>query len=532
MKYRVISLQRLSTEEQNSDGRAGLLRQEEELRLAATRWNLEIVKRFQIIDVSGTQVAESQIFQDILESLKDPLIRGLVVPAIDRLIRPDDFRSFSIFDFFIKNSKLIFTPSSQINVSEDPGYLEALIQGMMAGLDRRRILRNTQGAKEQKRRLGRCANAKITLPQGVDFDFKTGKWAWVEPHASRMKLAFEMLLSESYSVRAIAKELGYACPRTLYIRLHNPIWAGIREYRYRRGNEKYYRKGGKQADKKKVPREEALHVPINIEPLVSQADFERAQEILSQMRRTWKSSRSAVSRFEFTGFLYCGHCGEKMYSKSAGKRPGRHDYYYCRSQHYGGTGCGASKAQRDQVDFTMRSLVSEFFMQPQMMRSLLDSANQRISSAPLLSDIDKSKAEIEQLEEQKRKLLSLAVRGEFSSQEIEHEAKRINSELSTWTILKRKAERELAVKTISDTEALAQSFASVFSEFEYLQPSERKSLLGRLLSRVHISEGAVTRLALRVPETCDKTGIRTGRDSWPRRAQNEPERSRTSQPAQ
>ena len=45
--------------------------------------------------------------------------------------------------------------------------MEALVSGMMAGLDRRRILRNTQTAKEENRKRGRCANAKITLPQGM-----------------------------------------------------------------------------------------------------------------------------------------------------------------------------------------------------------------------------------------------------------------------------------------------------------------------------------------------------------------------------
>jgi hypothetical protein len=102
----------------------------------------------------------------------------VVVAAIDRLMRPDDFSCFSIYDYFLKQRKLIWTPSSRLDVHEDSGFMEALVSGMMAGLDRRRILRNTQTAKEENRKRGRCANAKITLPQGVDFDFKTGQWSW------------------------------------------------------------------------------------------------------------------------------------------------------------------------------------------------------------------------------------------------------------------------------------------------------------------------------------------------------------------
>jgi len=94
--------------------------------------------------------------------------------------------------------------------------MEALVSGMMAGLDRRRILRNTQTAKEENRKRGRSANAKITLPQGIDFDFKTGNWSWVEPWATRIKTAFDILVTTNRSVLSIAKQLGYASHRVLY----------------------------------------------------------------------------------------------------------------------------------------------------------------------------------------------------------------------------------------------------------------------------------------------------------------------------
>ena len=178
-RFRAIGFCRLSTEEQAQEGRAGLLRQQQEIRLAAERWNLEVVRMVEVTDVSGTQVLESREFQELLRSL--PEVDGVVMAAIDRLMRPDDFSSFSIYDHFLKQRKLIWTPSSRLDVHEDSGFMEALVSGMMAGLDRRRILRNTQTAKEENRKRGRCANAKITLPQGVDFDFKTGQWSWVEP---------------------------------------------------------------------------------------------------------------------------------------------------------------------------------------------------------------------------------------------------------------------------------------------------------------------------------------------------------------
>jgi DNA invertase Pin-like site-specific DNA recombinase len=238
--YHAMALVRLSTEEQaTGNGRAGLLRQHEELRLAAARWNITIVDTIEIIDVSGTNVQASPLFQQLLERLKNPSLHGLAVPHLDRLMRPDDFASFGVYDFFLKQRKLIFTPSSIINVAEDSGFLQAGIESIMAGLDRKKILRMTQTAKEENRKRGRLANAKITLPQGVDFDFATGLWTWVEPWASRTRQAFALLLAGQHNPRQIAKQLGYANDRTLRNHLRNPIWTAWRVYTHKRGIEKY-----------------------------------------------------------------------------------------------------------------------------------------------------------------------------------------------------------------------------------------------------------------------------------------------------
>jgi DNA invertase Pin-like site-specific DNA recombinase/FtsZ-binding cell division protein ZapB len=515
MKHSAIALMRLSTEEQAAEGKGGLLRQQEEIRIAAQRWNLGILETYEIIDVSGTQVSESPIFKEMLEKLEQPSIRGLVLPAIDRLMRPDNFESFSIYSFFLQHHKYIWTPSSQIDVAEDSGFLEAIMQGVMAGLDRRRILRNTQTAKEAKRKLGRCANAKITLPQGVDFDFTTGKWSYVEPYASRIREAFTLFLSGSYSIKHIAKMLNYKSDRTLYNQLRNPIWCGIREYRYRRGNEKYPSTDGRQSDRKKVLREDPLRVKMDIAPLIPEEFFQRAQEMLETRRGEWKSSRSNGSRFESSGLLYCS-CGQRMYSKS-GRHGTKGDFYYCRSRH-SGSGCGSPNANRAQIDYTISSFLANFLLKPETFEPLLRMANERQNTGNLISSIEKANMEINLLKEKKKKLLRSAIVMNFSEDEIESEAKQINSELAAWMSILRKAEKELDTRTVSNTKEMAQNIASVFSEFEYLRPFERKSFLQRFISRVEIAGNSISSIRLQVPSLGTKTCSRTGRDSSQRPA--------------
>ena len=509
MKYRGIGLRRLSTEEQAADGRAGLLRQHEEIRLAARKHDVDLVRIIDIVDVSGTQVSETPEFQQLVLELREPGIHGLVVAAIDRLVRPDDFTAFSIFQIFLKNRKLIWTPSGEIDVAEDAGFMQAMMQGLMAGLDRRKILRNTQLAKEENRKRGRCANATITLPQGVDFDFKTGRWSWVEPEAGRLKEAFALLLSRTMTVRAIARRLGYPCERTLYNKLRNPIWIGIREYRHKRG-EKYPTRNGRQSDRRKVLRDEPLRVPIEIEPLISVVEFEHAQEILAGVRHQWNKSRQAESRFESSGLIYC-ICGEPFYSKGD-RRRGKHDFYYCRSQHRGGRGCGATKPKREQLDHTLTAFVAETFTKPKTLRTLIDSASQAAGTERIKAEIGAAGRELDRLRIEKQRLLSQSVKGFFSESEIEREARRIEIEKQAISSRLRGAEQTLAASAL-DGRAVAAAIASVFGEFEFLSLSDRKRILGRYVSKIQVSKGQISQVTIKLPAAVAINRIRTGTGS-------------------
>jgi hypothetical protein len=403
---------------------------------------------------------------------------------------------------------LIWFPGSEINPALDSGFIETIITGMMAGLDRRRILQNTQTAKEGNRRRGRCPSAKITLPQGVDFDFKTGKWSWVEPFASRIREAFRILIAEQPSIRFLAQRLGYPCTRTLYNQLRNPIWTGIREYKYRRG-EKYPSKDGRQRDRKKVLRAEPLTVKIDIEPLVSHDEFALAQEILTNRKKDWISRRSQGSRFESTGIIYCDRCGQRMYSRSDA-RPGKHDEYYCKSQFPSGTGCGSPRIWRERLDFTIRSFVSEYFTEPPALIALLASIDSAPRLQPIIANIEKGTTELTRLQAEKSRLLSLSVRGLFDESQIEAESRRIDREVQTWMLFRRKAERQKESLSLRNSKSIAQLVVSTFAEFEFLSINDRKKLLRQFLAKVLVRDGSITRLAMRLPTSVTNLGIPAG----------------------
>src|SRR4051794_14826646 len=100
---KVVALCRLSTDEQAHDGRAGLLRQKEDVRVTAQKFNLDVERMFEVIDVSGTVFTTTAHCREMLAVLQQPHIAGLILPALDRLMRPNDFTSYGIYDFFLNN---------------------------------------------------------------------------------------------------------------------------------------------------------------------------------------------------------------------------------------------------------------------------------------------------------------------------------------------------------------------------------------------------------------------------------------------
>jgi hypothetical protein len=102
--------------------------------------------------------------------------------------------------------------------------------------------------------------------------------------------------------------------------LRNPIYSGIRVYDTKRGPEKYHRTDGRQAERKKVPRqpEEVIRVKVFDEPPIDPERFARVQKVLAETNRRWKDIRSHKPSVVFLagGIAACAECGSPLYGSS------------------------------------------------------------------------------------------------------------------------------------------------------------------------------------------------------------------------
>ncbi len=279
----------------------------------------------------------------------------------------------------------------------------------------------------------------------------------------------------------------------------NRLRTGHRFYSHKRG-EKRPSRNGRQADRKKIRRVEPLQVKLDIEPLVSEEQFAQAQAILGQRRKTWISSRSEESRFEASGLLYC-RCGERMYSK--GSRRSRRqkwlDIYYCRSQHKGGSGCGAPKLSREVTDYSLSALVSEMFLQPTVLSPLIEKALEPPEKSPIDEMVAKASTELERLTAEKQRLLNLTLKGVFSDEEVATEARHIDAEIWSWSALASKDQQQKALRSAANVRETARLIASVFAEYEFLSLKERKHLARQFVKRIEVVDRHFTAVTLSLP---------------------------------
>ena len=170
---------------------------------------------------------------------------------------------------------------------------------------------------------------------------------------------------------------------------------------------------------------------------------------------------------------------------------------------------------REHIDHTLTELVKEIFTKPDAFRTLLEAVGRDQDDAPLNEEIRMAETELTRLQNEKRNLLRLAVKGAYDDAGEERERRRIDAEVRFWTSKRDGAKRHIAAASTESLRTLAGAIASVFAEFEFLSLSDRKRLLRTHVARVEVGRGGITRVALRLPAPVATNCSRTDRGSSP-----------------
>jgi DNA invertase Pin-like site-specific DNA recombinase len=496
----VISLVRLSTAEQVGEFKAGLDRQIATNIDTANRFGLKIRRTITAIDVSGRHVRLHPEFQQLFEELKDSGLRGIVISEQSRLIRPDNFSDVAIFDEFSLNGKVIFLPTEMIDPSTPSGWINCLINAMMSGQELKQIKSRTNGSKERLRMQGLHVENHCALPRTVKYirirneNGKVIKTRWeLNPLEVQRTLRAAQLLREGLSYSAICRKVGNWTKSALRKHLMNPIHIGIRRYSVQYTGPEYLpeptaknptptkmrRKMRKREIILDVPTREELEAgtkPPIVEPIMTLAQWDELQEIITQRKTNWTKwfeTKPKRPAFLVAGLTFC-RCGMRLYGQRHGYNT-ELDNYRCASMYDTRKRCPqATSIHRADLESAIGSMMKQL-VNPKFVQKAVES----ILEARQAQGLDKAAHERElareKLEFAKRELRKALRSGDLDAASFKEDMTAVENDL--------RALNALAPKTgpIINPEEVAKALYRAFLHFSDLPfESKRKILTGAI----------------------------------------------------
>lgn len=141
-KLRAKAMKRVSTDKQD------VQRQEREIQRIARRIGAEIVGTVELQGVSGKDTLSHAQVQKLLGELESPDIDGLIIPAVDRLFRPQRLEDYQIGITFQNFRKFLWTETDGTIEMWTPEGRDAFIEaGKRAGAELRKIRQRSMSGK-------------------------------------------------------------------------------------------------------------------------------------------------------------------------------------------------------------------------------------------------------------------------------------------------------------------------------------------------------------------------------------------------
>lgn len=365
----VVELVRVSTDAQAHEDRAGIPAQRTANRDTCGRFHLRVVESVEIVE-SGATVATSEGMARALDAMRSGRVQGVVLAAYDRLFRPDNWTDLRVLQVIADAGALVYLPSGPIDLRTEPGFIQASVSNMMAGLERRRIRERTMRAKDELRRAGRLASGKP--PFGMAYS-KAASWSYTDQIETVRAIYRAFLSGEERCYETLAERFALKVTQVRAI-LRRPVYAGWAVYPSREEPGKRDLRGW-PAIFPWAP-DGAIRAETGLPPAIALADFLEAQRIVEQ--RSERASLTRTSRtdaFLYRGMLNCS-CGLPLYPTVKRYRNGEPSYFYaCRSLRRGGEQCGARHMVRHRVEAGLDRVVSERLTDPDLIVAAVESYN-------------------------------------------------------------------------------------------------------------------------------------------------------------
>jgi DNA invertase Pin-like site-specific DNA recombinase len=504
---KVIELIRVSTAEQAADDRASIPAQRAVNRKTAAAYGLTIIKSVELSDVSGTAVLRTPEMQELLKLIESPEIKGVVVREFSRVMRPDNFGDYVLFQVFQDTGTLLYLPDGPLDFNSKTGKLVAGLRAIISGNELSEIRERVWTAKEEMRRAGKHPQSSATLPFGVGYSKEKG--FFFKPEAEMVRDAFRRLLSGETSYTQLAKPLGFT-PQGMRTLFTNPIYTGWRVYDKKRNmasSAKRYAAGGRQGDRPKILRDpdEVIRVKVLDTPLVTEAEFRQVQAIVMlKDSHHWRHRAGVKHNFTYNGFLLCSECGSTLYGKNASGGRGKRrriacTYYYgCRRRFWHKEGqCLTPYMQRDRLEEKLDGIFTERLTNREFLTALLRDLDAKSETDTSRTRIARLQADITNLREKRSRVLDAFFEAVLTRADRDLRLAEIDTRLKgTEELLLREAPvQKVSLRTLMT--ALAPLY-----EWRFMNRESKRRILAVTVPEIRVSNYQVQGVAVTSPNLC------------------------------
>lgn len=295
-----------------------LAKHEQLLTELAKKQGLRVAKIYKEI-VSGESIDDRPQMQALLNDIYQNKYDGVLVAEVERLARGATLDQGKVANAFKYTNTKIITPIKTYdpNNEYDEEYFEFSL--FMSRKEFKTINRRMQQGKMLSVKNGNYLG--VHAPLGYDI-VKKGRERTLVPNdtAEIVKLIYKWFLEERLSPFQIAKrltEMGYQTVRGGREWNKNYIWEILRNDLYRGKIRWNYRKVYREYKDDKLVKSirrtkkgEAMIVDGKHEALISEEDFQRAQEILN-IRSTPTNAHNGL-KSPLAGIVKCKKCGKSM----------------------------------------------------------------------------------------------------------------------------------------------------------------------------------------------------------------------------
>jgi len=346
---------------------------------------------------------------ELRDLVREGVIGAILVYSPDRLSRKyvsqlileEEFRKHNVKTIYIKGSK---------NETPEERLLQHF-QGIFAEYERTQILDRSRRGRLYKARQG----DKRVLPKApYGYINSRDDFYSIDPQqALVVKQIFHLYTKAGYSLRAIGRyltEKSITSPSgnskwsatTIMEMLRNSAYIGTAHYGKTEKGEgdntriARYKKIGKVVKAKgpKRDRPKESWYPISVASIISESDFEAAQELLKRNKEL--SSRNTKQPSILQGLLVCGCCGCTFYKRIYSRGKVNRAKYYCKSQLSKELRwCGNKSLNQEHLDELVWGEVIKLLEDPRLIE---EEIKRRVDDTPKKQEIDNRERELKQEE--------------------------------------------------------------------------------------------------------------------------------------